>query len=158
MTRNDGRYGSRAELTGCRDAPHVAPLYSHLCRRLELPGVVGTVGVKVLVDSGPGVTGISNIHYQLWRQWPEVELMRPCTGDVEASGRPVRLTTAGIGALLPTADQHHRETLLRRLAVATLSLDVTTFSRGPALALFPRLLLRVFTHTCRPDFHRVGVS
>lgn len=49
----------RTELAGCDVAPHVALLDSHLRGHLELPEVEGKVDVKVLVDSGSGITTLS---------------------------------------------------------------------------------------------------
>lgn len=106
------RYGNGddtgVELARCDAAPHIAPWESHLCGLLELPGVAGTVDVKLLLDSGSGVTELSeNMSHQLREPWPEVKLRRPYAGSIEAVGAegwwqdlrlqmsPFHLTSAG---------------------------------------------------------------
>lgn len=69
ITRNNGGDGNGANLAGFYYVSHVAPLDNHLCRRLQLPSLAGTVDAEVLVESRPEVS--ENVCHQLlkydWR-------------------------------------------------------------------------------------------
>lgn len=70
-----------AERAGGGDEPHVASLDRHLDGRLELPGSVGgPVELKILLDSGSGVTGLFKaMCHRLRQQWPGVDPTKPYT-------------------------------------------------------------------------------
>lgn len=82
ILRDDGDSDNRANLAGCGDQPQVPPLDSHPGGRLGLPGVSGKMGMTVLLDSGPGMTGLfESINNQLGRRWA------PTNDTIRRSGR-----------------------------------------------------------------------